>query len=70
MRVKPLDSVQDRPNRERDDRSVATESGRAYSSPRLFAYGDIRQMTGALFSTKGPPDGMVIGMMDLKTGGL
>ena len=50
--------------------TVCTPSGKkAYASPKLVAYGDIRQITQTLNSLMGNADGMVIGPLILKTGG-
>ncbi|MEM6794795.1 MAG: hypothetical protein AAF725_12520 [Acidobacteriota bacterium] len=46
------------------------DEARPWSAPRLTAYGDVRQLTRALLTPKGTNDGMTIGAMNLKTGGL
>lgn len=43
---------------------------RPYRRPRLTDLGDVRELTQALITMKGALDGMTIGAMDLKTGGL
>lgn len=40
-----------------------------YSAPTLVRYGDVREITQALNSLMGNPDGMMIGPLVLKTGG-
>ena len=42
---------------------------KAYASPQLVVYGDIREITRTLNSLMGNADGMVIGPLILKTGG-
>ena len=40
-----------------------------YSAPTLIRYGDVREITQALNTLMGNPDGMMIGPLVLKTGG-
>ena len=50
--------------------SVSTSEKKVYASPRLVTYGDIREITRTLNTLMGAADGMVIGPLILKTGGI